>query len=349
MLTSHPSHSSHALRFGRSQGVYHYAVEKVWFFMYHKIIAGHELTPGKTVKDHIHVEGTELHVPHVLLCGKQPGPTVLISAGIHNAEYVGIQAAIELSNELNVEELHGNVILLPLANRSGFENRTMSMVYEDGKNLNRVFPGDREGSEADRLAHMLFEVFIKNVDAYIDLHSGDGYETLIPYVYYLGDTPAEETARKMVACVDTKYVVRSCCRTGGAYNLASMYGIPSVLIERGQLSLFSREEIEADKADVRNILRCLGVLPGDAVIYPKTQLLEYSEDAPCTGCWYPEKQPGDLLRQGEKLGEIRDYFGNVLNTEYAPQDGVLLHQCASLNILEKGPMVTYGVPTYDLI
>ena len=41
-----------------------------------KMIAGHELTPGKTVKDHIHVEGTELHVPHVLLCGEQPGPTV---------------------------------------------------------------------------------------------------------------------------------------------------------------------------------------------------------------------------------------------------------------------------------
>jgi predicted deacylase len=125
-----------------------------------KMIAGHELIPGKTVKDHIHVEGTELHVPHVLLCGDRPGPTVLISAGIHNAEYVGIQAAIELSNELDVTMLRGNVIILPLANRSGFENRTMSRVYEDGKNLNRVFPGDREGSEADRLAHMLFEVFI---------------------------------------------------------------------------------------------------------------------------------------------------------------------------------------------
>ena len=100
-----------------------------------KTIAGHALTPGKTVKDHIHVQGTELHVPHVLLCGMEPGPTVLVSAGIHNAEYVGIQAAIELSNELDVGELRGSVIILPLANRSGFENRTMSMVYEDGKNL----------------------------------------------------------------------------------------------------------------------------------------------------------------------------------------------------------------------
>lgn len=315
--------------------------------MHPKTIAGHELTPGKTIKDHIHVEGTELHIPHVLLCGQQPGLTVLISAGIHNAEYVGIQAAIELSNELDVSELHGNVIILPLANRSGFENRTMSMVYEDGKNLNRVFPGDRDGSEADRVAHMLFEVFIRNVDAYIDLHSGDGYESLIPYCYYLGDTPAEETAKRMVACVNTSCYVRSRCRTGGAYNLASVYGIPSVLIERGQLSLFSREEVEADKADVRNILRCLGVLEGKYICYPKQQLLEYSDDAPCTGCWYPEKKVGDWFRKGEKLGEIRDYFGHSLFTEYAPEDGMLLHQCSSLNIIEKGPMVTYGVPKDD--
>ena len=252
-----------------------------------------------------------------------------------------------MSNELYVSELHGNVIILPLANRSGFENRTMSMVYEDGKNLNRVFPGDRDGSEADRLAHMLFEVFIRNVDAYIDLHSGDGYESLIPYCYYLGDTPAEETAKRMVACVNTSYYVRSRCRTGGAYNLASVHGIPSVLIERGQLSLFSREEVEADKADVRNILRCLGVLEGKCVRYPKQQLLEYSDDAPCTGCWYPEKKVGDWFRKGEKLGEIRDYFGHSLFIEYAPEDGMLLHQCSSLNIIEKGPMVTYGVPKDD--
>ena len=312
-----------------------------------KMIAGHELAPGKTVKDHIHVEGTELHVPHVLLCGEQPGPTVLITAGIHNAEYVGIQAAIELSNELDVSTLRGNVILVPLVNRSGFENRTMSRVFEDGKNLNRVFPGDREGSEAERLAHMLFEVFIRNADAYIDLHCGDGYETLIPYCYYLGDAPAEETAKRMVECVNVKYVVRSHCRTGGAYNLASLHGVPSVLIERGQLSLFSREEIEADKADVRSILRRLGVLDGDWTRYPKQELLEYNDDAPCTGCWYPEKKPGDCFWKGEKLGEIRDYFGKSLFTELAPADGVLLYQTASLNIIEKGPMVSYGVPRPD--
>ena len=308
-----------------------------------KIIAGHELAPGKTVRDYCHVEGTGIDVPYVLLCGMQPGPTVLISAGIHNAEYVGIQAAIELTDELDVRELRGDLIIIPLCNRSGFEHRTMSMVYEDGKNLNRVFPGDPEGTEADRLAYMLFNTFIKNSDAHIDLHCGDGYETLMPFAYYVGDTPAEETSRRMAACVDTAYCVRSRTTTGGAYNLAAVNGIPSVLIERGQLSLYPREEIDADKADVRNILKCLGVLEGEAVSYQKTQLREYDDVSPCTGFWYPEKKPGDTFRAGEKLGEIRDCFGNCLFTECAEQDGMLLYQCASLNILEKGPMIAYGV------
>ena len=143
--------------------------------MKNKTIAGHELLPGKTTKDHIHVDGTELSVPHIMLSGNEPGPVLLVTAGIHNAEFVGIQAAVELSNEIDPAELAGSLIIVPLANRSGFENRTMSLVHEDGKNLNRVFPGDAEGTEADRLAHMLFSTFITHADAYIDLHSGDGY------------------------------------------------------------------------------------------------------------------------------------------------------------------------------
>lgn len=311
--------------------------------MNRKYIAGHKLVPGKTFKDHIHVKGTQLHVPHVLICGKQEGPTVLVTAGIHSAEYIGIQAAIELSNELNPDSLKGNVVIIPLVNRSGFENRTMSMVFEDGKNLNRVFPGDAGGSEADRLADMLYKTFISNADYYIDLHSGDGYETLIPYTYYLGDSPAEEQSREMAECVNTRYCVRSKCRTGGAYNIASLCGIPSILIERGQLSLLSRQEIDMDKADIYNILRRIGVLSGMYTVYPKQELLENSEDAPYTGCWYPNVKVGETFQKGQKLGEIRDYFGRILFTAIARNDGILLHQCSSLNIIENGPMVTYGM------
>jgi len=134
-------------------------------FMSNLDIAGHSLAAGKTIKDHIHVRGTEIHIPHVVLCGKKPGKTVVITAGIHNAEYIGIQAAIELSQEIEPDDISGNIVIIPLVNRSGFENRTMSYVYEDGKNLNRVFPGNEDGTVAEKLAKVVFDEFIIHADA----------------------------------------------------------------------------------------------------------------------------------------------------------------------------------------
>ena len=56
-----------------------------------------------------------------------------------NAEYIGIQAAMQLANDLDPKKIAGNIIVIRLMNRTGFEHRTMSLTYEDGKNLNRVF------------------------------------------------------------------------------------------------------------------------------------------------------------------------------------------------------------------
>ena len=307
-------------------------------------IAGHALHPGLQVNGYLDVAGTDIALPYALRIGDTEGPLAVIAGGVHNAEFVGIQAAIELMEELGKETLRGGVVILPLCNRSGFEHRTMSMVFEDGKNLNRVFPGDPAGSPAERLAYAVFHEFILKGDLYIDLHSGDGYELLSPYAYYLENTPAEAASMQMMECVNVPRCVRSRSRGGGAYNQAAIHGVPSVLIERGCLSLWPREEIEADKADVRNILRRFGILPGEYVAYPKEELRELDDDAPCTGCWYPAKAAGDRFAAGEVLGEIRDYFGQVICTHRAARDGVLLHQLAGLNVIQGDPLIAYGVP-----
>ena len=295
------------------------------------------------IKDYLPVDGTSIRIPYAIITGTSPGPRLLITAGIHCAEFVGIQAAIELLNEIDPQTLRGSVTIIPLANRSGFEHRTMSTVFEDGKNLNRVFPGDSSGTAAERLAYVLFNSFIRNADAYIDLHCGDGFEELVPYVYYLGDTEATGRSKAMASCADTHFCVRSRCRTGGAYNLASVSGIPSVLIERGQLSETPRDLIDQDKEDILNIMRFLGMADGTHIIHDKSELDEYEMFAPVSGCWYPRLHPGDIFRYGDTLGEIKDYFGVTLIEITAPQDGIMLHQCAHLNIIEDGPMISFGI------
>lgn len=102
-------------------------------------VADLEAKPGEKVSGYVHVIGAEFGIPVTLICGEKEGGTVLISGGVHNAEYVGIQAAMQLADELDPKKIAGNIIVIRLMNRTGFEHRTMSLTYEDGKKPEQGF------------------------------------------------------------------------------------------------------------------------------------------------------------------------------------------------------------------
>ena len=302
---------------------------------------------GEKVTGYLPVPGVENEMPVILVGGSRPGKTVLVTGGIHNAEYVGIEAAIRLGKELEPHNIRGNVIVVPLVNRSGFSHRTMSMVYEDGKNLNREFPGNPEGTAAEKICDAVVKELHKKADYYIDLHCGDGYEELIPYTYYAAAAPGETGAvsRQMACRVDSGYIVASGLLTGGSYNYAAGCGIPSILIERGCVGRWSEAEAEADQKDVKNILRFLGVLDdGGQVIeyFPREIANVHYINAAETGCWYPRFHAGDRFRKGAVLGVVKDFFGQEMETCTALCDGIVLYQTVSLNVLKDGPMIAYG-------
>ncbi len=302
---------------------------------------------GQKVSGFVKIQGAEFGIPVTLICGEQEGETVLISGGLHNAEYVGIQAAMELADELKPEDVTGNIIIIRLMNRTGFEHRTMSVVYEDGKNLNREFPGSALGTLAERICYTIEHEFLKKADYYIDLHCGDGFEGLVSYVYCVGAASPEVAAmsRKMAEIAHVDYLVESSWGKGGAYNYAGSMGIPSILLERGCSSVWCKDLVEEDKHDVCNILRFLDILKGEAHLHDRKPIdvspVIY-EDAPESGCWYPAKQPGETFREGEVLGTICDYFGNVLSTCVAEKGGIMLYETVSLCIMKGTPMVAYG-------
>ena len=115
----------------------------------------------------------------------------------------------------------------------------------------------------------------------------------------------------------------------------------------GQRSMWPREEIDSDKTDVINIMKYLGLLKGSHKEYTHIQLIEHEWLSPATGCWYPEYHAGDLFRAGDKLGMIRDYFGKTIAEITAAEAGIIIHQCASLNIVKDGPMISYGTINND--
>ena len=302
--------------------------------------------PGKKKSGFLRIGG-EFQLPATILHGEQPGKTVLITAGIHAEEYVGIQSALELSEMLKVQKIAGTVVIVKVVNRKAFELRSGSDSHEDGKNLNRVFPGNREGTWSERLAYAIEKELLSIADYYIDLHSGDSYEQLTPYVYYAGAAAKEvvEQSREMAQQADVPYMVGSNVAMGGCYNYAASLGIPSILLERGQMGGWTKEESHSTRRDVRNILCHLGIYQGEKDYrnyYPLEVKDLCYQAANEQGLWYPCKKPGDMIQQGDMLGVIKDYEGKILEVCKAEYGGVILYQTGSLQVQESGSVIAYG-------
>lgn len=303
--------------------------------------------PGKKKSGFLRIGGGEFQLPATILHGEQPGKTVLITAGIHAEEYVGIQSALELSEMLKVQKIAGTVVIVKVVNRKAFELRSGSDSHEDGKNLNRVFPGNREGTWSERLAYAIEKELLSIADYYIDLHSGDSYEQLTPYVYYAGAAAKEvvEQSREMAQQADVPYMVGSNVAMGGCYNYAASLGIPSILLERGQMGGWTKEESHSTRRDVRNILCHLGIYQGEKDYrnyYPLEVKNLCYQAANEQGLWYPCKKPGDMIQQGDMLGVIKDYEGKILEVCKAEYGGVILYQTGSLQVQESGSVIAYG-------
>lgn len=328
------------------------------------------------------VEGTDLWFPLAIIRGSQPGPTIVITAGIHAAEYPGIKAALELSYDLDFSTITGTVIIVAMANAAGFWRRSNSMIPSPytstgtDQNLNRIFPGNAQGSPDERLAAALFAL-IETADYYIDLHSGDSYESLIPHAYFcampagaLGDgvdatstaDAADTTAtintsssehqqvctqsQEMAHCVKVPYLVPFFGYHGGtAYSEACKAGIPGILIERGGMGLCERVDVDNFKADVMNLLRKLGCMHGVFDTYEDAQEIlatQHFDAAHVTGVWSPRCKSGDSVYPNQVLGTITDPFGNTLETILAKGEGVILYQTESLNIIAGELAVAYA-------
>ena len=67
-----------------------------------------KVKPGERVSGFLSLGDGEFQLPVTILNGEEPGKTVLITAGIHAEEYVGIQAAIELADRLKTEKNSGD-------------------------------------------------------------------------------------------------------------------------------------------------------------------------------------------------------------------------------------------------
>ena len=303
--------------------------------------------PGEKVQGFITVTDANYQMPATLINGAGQGKAFLITAGIHGGEYPCIQAAIELGKELRPEEVNGQIIIVHLVNPPAFNARLSYINPLDGKNINRQFPGDPKGTISQQIAWFMTQELQSQADFYLDIHGGDIHEALPPYAYYPGVASPEVVAasRAMAVKLKVDFMVKSSATTG-AYNSAGIRGLPCIMIERGGSGLWSPEEVELYKKDILTVLGAQGLIQGHDVVLDK-EPMEITHavylDATCTGCWYPAAKVKETVKKGQKVGEIRDLFGQVLETYYADFDSMILFVTTSLAISQGDPIITYGI------
>lgn len=198
-------------------------------------ICGLKAERGQKLQTYIPVLDSNTKIPITIINGQNDGPTLLITAGIHGGEYPGIAAAIEISQAIEPEVISGCLIIIHPVNIRSFWERSAFVTPDDGKNLNREFPGDVNGTLSQKTAWLLSRHFFPLADFYADLHSGDIHEELYPYVYYPGlpNSEISAKAREVALVLDMKFMVRSTATTG-AYNYAAISGVPSLLTNEAE-------------------------------------------------------------------------------------------------------------------
>ena len=160
-------------------------------------LCGFEIAPGEKRHVKLPVPGGE-PLEAWLLCGIHPGKTLVVTAGVHGCEYVGILALQKLVETLDCATLYGQVILLPLVNSKGFFAGIKQLNPADDRNLNREFPGREDGTETQRMAWAIEKLLYPEADFLLDLHGGDWNEELAPLVFFpcgAGQTVEQETRR----------------------------------------------------------------------------------------------------------------------------------------------------------
>ena len=126
------------------------------------------------------MEGFVVPVPVIVLNGKGPGPVLCLTAAVHGDELNGIEVTRRVLDDVDLEELNGAVIGVPIVNIQGFYRGTRYLP--DRRDLNRYFPGNPKGSAATRMAHSFFTDVVKHCSALIDLHTGSLNRTNLPQV-----------------------------------------------------------------------------------------------------------------------------------------------------------------------
>jgi len=279
------------------------------------------------------------NMPVGVVNGVKDGSTFVVTGGLYPTEYYGIESASRLYQQLDPEKLLGRFIAIPVINMYGLQFRGPMKLTSTGRNptdmlnINNSFPGDENGKPSEVNAKRVFDILSK-ADYHIDFRGGDLPESHLPHTIYdkIG-SELDEVAETMAKAAGFKYILPGTPVIGHTSPGTMIYeamnaGCASIITEAG---LGYREQplekyIQAHIDATLNIMKHFGMMEGEPV-KPETQHFLDMEwvrvPSPGPGVFIAIADHGDILKEGQVIGLIKDLDGSILHEVKSPIDGIV--------------------------
>jgi len=285
-------------------------------------ISGEKITPGKDKLVHISIDrlptGTLIDIPIYVFNSKNPGPVILIQAGLHGDEINGIEIVRRMIHEKYFKIKKGTIIAVPILNVFGFIH--FSRDLPDGKDVNRSFPGSKSGSLASRIAYHYTNAIWPQIDFCVDLHTGGARRHNYPQIRY---TQGDKRSEQLAAIFDAPFSFHADLINKSFRKAAFKQGISTIVYEAGESMRFDDFSIQKGVQGILNILVHFGMsgpvfMEGSKTIYlEKRRWLR----APTAGMFIPKIVNGSDVKKGQVIGIITDAFAHHYRELKSPMNG----------------------------
>lgn len=297
--------------------------------------------------------GNQSSIPISIIQGKKTGQVFTIISGVHGFEYPPILATQQLIQEINPELLSGTLLIIPLTNPHSFYSRSPFVNPMDQINLNRAFPGKKEGSITEKIAYFIANTIIPRSDVFLDIHGGDANEDLLPFVCYYNNeqkTLQTQQAKRLAETSGFNYVVKYPYKLKAdapakyAFKQAVQDGKTALSIECGKLGNVQEDAVALIKKGIYNMLHELKMYQHTTENKPEFKELNQQVyiKSKEKGIFYSTYKAGDMVKKGAIVGHTTDAFGQVLVEYQAPRSGVILYKIGTPPINENETVMCIG-------
>ena len=290
---------------------------------------GETILPGESKTIEVEIAKlhtmTKLKIPVIIERSKIAGPTVLFSACLHGDEINGTEIVRQIIRKKINKPKRGTIICIPIINIFGFLNQTRE--FPDKRDLNRVFPGSKNGSLASRFAHFLVSEIIPNVDYAVDFHAGGASRFNAPQIRIV---PNNSELKELASVFNSPFTLYSKHIQGSFRNACTKLGVKMLLFEGGK-SLDLNDMITQDGINgSKRFLQHLNMLnPINDVVFKesKTIFIEKSSwiRANFSGMFHVNVKTNSKVEKGQLLGIISDPYGKIEHKVKASHSGYIIN------------------------